>query len=120
MDPLEKKLKSLRLREPSADLDRRVLSHRPRSRSSLRRPVPLWQAAAAAAAMAFIGFAVGKSMEEPFDPTTISRATDQPAVQVHEIMDPASAVRMFDLTQTKPSFPPPGWTATNTNYKKGV
>jgi hypothetical protein len=119
MDQLEEKLKSLRLREPSADLDRRVLSHKSRSRSRLRRPVPMWAAMAAAAAMALFGFAIGKAMDETPDPTTISRSMDQPAVQVHVIMDPASVVRLFDLTQNSPSFPPPGWTATKSS-EKGV
>ncbi len=120
MDPLEEKLQSLRLREPSADLDRRVLSHKPRSRSSLQRPVPLWFALAAAAAMAFFGFAAGMTMIEQPAPATISRTTDRPAVQVHVIMDPAEAAKMFDFTQRSVGFQNMEFTQLDNSDNQGV
>ncbi len=95
MDDFEARLKGLRLREPSAALDRRVLTEAARAPRTRRR-VPLWVAVAASFAMAVAGFVAGASWRA-------DRTSPNPPITAYISCDTPSGRNPFDFT--RPSDP---------------
>jgi hypothetical protein len=91
MDDFEARLKGLRLRTPSAALDRRVLTASARS-PCVSRKLPLWVAAAASFAMAVAGFAAGAWWRDGCTPRNLP-------VTAYVICDAPAGRNPFDFTR---------------------
>ncbi len=108
MDDLERKLRSLRLREPSDSLDVRVLNPEAPGAETrpgipwMRRPVPLWLAAAACVLMVLAGLAAGRLWSG--GPRSPGEAP-QPVVQL-QVIYTGPERNPFDYTQTTQDFLP--------------
>jgi hypothetical protein len=105
MDDIEARLKRLPLRQPSGELDRRVLNRfaqfregeTPAEPSRSRWAVPLWAAAAMSAAVGWAGFMSGLAIRSE-RPTV---AAEEPAPVMSEVLCQSPAGRNpFDLTQS--------------------
>ena len=125
MDPFESKLRALPLRQPSDQLDERVLSAKPTRKVSgvnLRRPVPLWIAIAATLLMSAAGFSAGHALRTETakimpttaeerrgdlpDATAFGRTLLPASVQV--IYHSPSGRNAFDFTRASDAFLPVG------------
>jgi hypothetical protein len=99
MEDFESKLKDLRLRQPSPELDERVLAVKAEQvRAGMcqgARRIPLWAAAAAALTAGFIGFAAGIAFRAS-TPASLSGSAPPASVQV--IYHDPSAGDPFDFT----------------------
>ena len=120
MDDLEAKLRTLRLREPSPDLDDRVRAQkpeRPPSPEFASTRVSIWVAAAAALVMAVAGFAVGAAWRG--EPAVVIRQGPPPPVAVQVIYNSPSSGNPFDFTLASDIFPP-GEMTTSIQTQKGT
>ena len=111
MDDLERKLKALRLRPPSDELDERVRGEAPLPRVvSLERwgwlsrwRVPVWAAAAASLFMVLLGFAGGAVLVSRRPVTVVQ--TSPPVVEMRVVYT-NSATNPFDVTRASQDFLP--------------
>jgi len=106
MEDFESKLKRVRLRAPSPELDERVLAQKPQRpvRISLAgRRVPFWLAAAAAVAMAGVGFATGLAWRRQ-QPIAAERRLPSPAT-IQVIYNSPAEGNPFDFTRASHFFP---------------
>ena len=119
MNELEARLRELRLRAPSPDLDRLVLSQRPEPQPEQPRAwfrVPLWAACAVALVAALAGFSAGNawranrafSVAHPSPPITVRVLYHAPALG-----DPFDFTRRFDIF-------PAGEMRANIHVEKGI
>jgi hypothetical protein len=108
MDDFERRLQSLPLREPTDSLDARVLSPEAAGVEVrpgipwVRRPVPLWLAAAACVLMILAGLAAGRMWSGS---PVISTEAPQPVVQL-QVIYTGPERNPFDYTQTTQDFLP--------------
>jgi hypothetical protein len=109
METIESRLGRLPLRGPSPDLDRRVLGARPpsaRGPSLAGRPLPLWLATAAGAALLLAGFAGGFWIRGVGEPA--GRAGPEAPISIQITQGSSGPGNPFDLA--RPSSPPlSGW-----------
>ena len=120
MKDLESKLKALRLRPPSRNLDDRVLAQkreRPVAASYAVRRVPIWLTAAVALVMALAGFATGAAWRGE-QPSSAEHHRSAP-VMVHVIYNSPSSGNPFDFTHASDVFPA-GKLETKTHIEKGA
>ena len=108
MDDLETRLKSLRVREPSQDLRRRIFFDSERDRKPVRhmgwawQRIPLAWAATFSLLMGCVGFLLARQMQAP--PQTGGSST----VEVRIVERPAGQ-DVFDFTPSPVGFPKEGY-----------
>jgi len=106
MDNLESKLKGLSLREPSRELDDRILGLKPERPSRAVRRVPLWAAVAVSLAMASLGFAAGLNCRGV---GTADTPGARPPIRIELICDSPSGTNPFDFTAAASDLPAREW-----------
>lgn len=115
MDELEKRLKSIPLREPSGKLEAAVLSQRPESGEMFPLGfIPVRWAMGIALFMGILGFCLGTyRRSEP----TVSKTPAANTTYVYLIPDSDSSKRWFDLTPSNPSPPIHRWKIITNDIK---
>ncbi len=107
MDDLERKLKTLRLRPPSDNLDDRVLGDAPPRVIPApwwnRYRVPVWAAAAASLLMVLLGFAGGATLVARRPVTVVQ--TSPPVVEMRVVYT-NSPTNPFDVTRSSQDLLP--------------
>lgn len=119
MEDLESKLRGLRLRRPSQNLDERIMAQKPErpvQPSPARWRVPVWLAAAAALVMAVAGFAAGRAWRGN---QTVAMSRSQPSVMLQVIYHSPSSANPFDFTRASDIFPA-GKMETTIQTSKGI
>lgn len=107
MNDLESRLRDLPLREPSAQLDERVMAQkpdRPTPETGRSRRVPVWLAAVTAALMGVAGFGAGATWRGE-RATEIVEPPTQPPVTIQVIYNSPATGDPFDFTQSSDVFP---------------
>jgi len=105
MNDLETRLRALPLRNPSNNLDSRVLAQRPEPSFCpplIRRGIPLWLAATAGLLLVIAGYAAGRIACPP----QVAGPPLRPApVTVQVVYNSPDAGDPFDFTHASKSFP---------------
>jgi len=106
MDDFERRLGKLRPRDPSPELDRKVLGARPAAPvrpGALGRPVPLWIVAAVALATGIAGFGAGIAVGILGPPARLAPGAP---VTFQITQGPSASGNPFDFTRASGMFPP--------------
>lgn len=105
MDEFEDRLKSLALREPSNEMDARVMAMRPQPAPQLvwwRRRSPLWASAAVCASLCAVAFFAGRMSHQPEQTPAPTFAVAPPAPRPTPELEPVRVYVIYNTPENNP------------------